>query len=257
MPSQDETKIKTFSGGANCFKAFSDWLFRVCNYLESIDITVPTTGGSSSATVPGLSTGIVTGDQAKGEREETIAAFKAGELRCLVNVRVLTTGFDVKDIDLIADLAPTKSPGLHVQKLGRGLRIHPNKTDCLLLDFAGNVLQHGPLHGLNERVVDRLNRAGMGGPGEAPAKKCPECDSVVAASARECPDCGYEFPIVETPRHSATAHAVDPMKESAQRSKNVDMSPRGTHEQTTQVGGFKVRAVSGDDSGRLRVKIKK
>lgn len=50
---------------------------------------------------------------------------------------------------------------------------------------------------------------------------------------------------------------ADAMKESAQRSKNVDMSPRGTHEQTTQVGGFKVRAVSGDDSGRLRVKIRK
>lgn len=50
---------------------------------------------------------------------------------------------------------------------------------------------------------------------------------------------------------------ADAMKESSHRSKNVDMSPRGTHEQTTQVGGFKVRAVSGDDSGRLRVKIRK
>jgi len=50
---------------------------------------------------------------------------------------------------------------------------------------------------------------------------------------------------------------ADAMKESSQRSKNVDMSPRGTHEQTTQVGGFKVRAISGDDSGRLRVKIRK
>ena len=50
---------------------------------------------------------------------------------------------------------------------------------------------------------------------------------------------------------------ADAMKESSQRSKNVDMSPRGTHEQTTQVGGFKVRAISGDDSGRLRVKITK
>jgi hypothetical protein len=50
---------------------------------------------------------------------------------------------------------------------------------------------------------------------------------------------------------------ADAMKESAQRSKNIDMSPRGTHEETTQVGGFKVRAISGDDSGKLRVKIRK
>tara|TARA_R110000744_G_scaffold51552_1_gene110952 strand:+ start:2601 stop:3788 length:1188 start_codon:yes stop_codon:yes gene_type:complete len=49
----------------------------------------------------------------------------------------------------------------------------------------------------------------------------------------------------------------DAVKESSQRSKNIDMSPRGTHEQTNQTGGFKVRTISGDDSGKVRVKFKK
>ena len=50
---------------------------------------------------------------------------------------------------------------------------------------------------------------------------------------------------------------ADAMKESSARAKNVNMDPRGQHEQTTQVGGMRVRAVSGDDSGRLRIKIGK
>lgn len=50
---------------------------------------------------------------------------------------------------------------------------------------------------------------------------------------------------------------ADAIKESSARAKNVNMDPRGQHEQTTQVGGMKVRAVSGDDSGRLRIKIGK
>ena len=50
---------------------------------------------------------------------------------------------------------------------------------------------------------------------------------------------------------------ADAMKESSARAKNVNMDPRGQHEPATQVGGFKVRAVSGDDSGKLRVKINK
>lgn len=50
---------------------------------------------------------------------------------------------------------------------------------------------------------------------------------------------------------------ADAMKDSSARAKNVNMDPRGQHEPTTQVGGFKVRAISGDDSGRLRVKIRK
>jgi len=50
---------------------------------------------------------------------------------------------------------------------------------------------------------------------------------------------------------------ADAMKESSARAKNVNMDPRGQHEPATQVGGFKVRTVSGDDSGKLRVKINK
>ncbi|WP_253449214.1 DEAD/DEAH box helicase [Halomonas sp. Y3] len=81
---------------------------------------------------------LVTGETPSAERERLIAAFKARELKYLVNVAVLTTGFDAPHVDLIAILRPTESVSLYQQIVGRGLRLSPDKRDCLILDYAGN-----------------------------------------------------------------------------------------------------------------------
>ncbi|QOR37785.1 DEAD/DEAH box helicase [Billgrantia diversa] len=81
---------------------------------------------------------LITGETPSRERERLIAAFKGQELRYLVNVAVLTTGFDAPHVDLIAILRPTESVSLYQQIVGRGLRLAPGKTDCLILDYAGN-----------------------------------------------------------------------------------------------------------------------
>ena len=72
------------------------------------------------------------------ERDALISAFKARDIRFMVNVAVLTTGFDAPHVDLIAILRPTESVSLYQQIVGRGLRLSPGKTDCLILDYAGN-----------------------------------------------------------------------------------------------------------------------
>ena len=79
----------------------------------------------------GVPAAMVTGETPLAERERYIRQFKAGELRCLVNVAVLTTGFDVPAVDCIALLRPTKSPVLYVQIAGRGMRTAEGKTDCI------------------------------------------------------------------------------------------------------------------------------
>ncbi|UYG04707.1 DEAD/DEAH box helicase [Halomonas sp. LR3S48] len=81
---------------------------------------------------------LITGETPSRERERIIAAFKAQELKYLVNVAVLTTGFDAPHVDLIAILRPTESVSLYQQIVGRGLRLAPGKADCLILDYAGN-----------------------------------------------------------------------------------------------------------------------
>ncbi|WP_372627388.1 DEAD/DEAH box helicase [Arsukibacterium sp.] len=72
------------------------------------------------------------------ERDQLIAAFKAKQLKFLVNVAVLTTGFDAPHVDLIAILRPTASVSLFQQMVGRGLRSAPDKNQCLIIDYAAN-----------------------------------------------------------------------------------------------------------------------
>lgn len=159
----------------------------------------------------GVPTGVVHSKRAG--RDETIAAFKRGELTAVVNNNVLTTGFDFPGIDLIIVLRATASSVLWVQMLGRGTRpdyapgydlndiggrlaaiAASEKQDCLVLDYARNTARLGPV---NDPVIPRMR--GEGG-GEAPVKECPVCECYVHASLRFCngllPDgskCTHEF----------------------------------------------------------------
>ncbi|MFM2609941.1 DEAD/DEAH box helicase [Vibrio chagasii] len=81
---------------------------------------------------------IVIGDTPTLERDQIINDFKERKIKFLVNVSVLTTGFDAPHVDLIAILRPTESISLYQQIVGRGLRLSPGKKECLVLDYAGN-----------------------------------------------------------------------------------------------------------------------
>lgn len=136
------------------------------------------------------------GSDDKRTREEKLARFRNGEIRCMTNVNVLSTGFDFPDIDCLVMMRPTMSPGLYIQQAGRGLRPKTFGGDCLVLDFAGNVAMHGPITHVNPPKA-RGARAGKGVP---MSKLCPKCDEIVAVQARVCPCCGYEWPKDEKPR---------------------------------------------------------
>lgn len=123
-----------------------------------------------------------------------IERFKSGDARCLVNVAMLTTGANFPAIDLLVFMRPTRSPVLYIQMAGRGMRIFPGKTDCLLLDFGGVVEELGPIDQV--RVPEKGD-----GEGEAPVKYCPgeydngnKCGMTLHAAVAKCPHCGYEFP---------------------------------------------------------------
>lgn len=87
--------------------------------------------------LPPFVSALVVGETEDRERDEIIQAFKARKLKYLVNVSVLTTGFDAPHVDLIAILRPTESVSLYQQIVGRGLRLSPGKSDCLILDYTG------------------------------------------------------------------------------------------------------------------------
>tara|TARA_R110000803_G_scaffold94312_1_gene161933 strand:+ start:1108 stop:2688 length:1581 start_codon:yes stop_codon:yes gene_type:complete len=137
------------------------------------------------------------------DRTRTIEGYKNGKYKCVVNVNILTTGFDDPGVDLIAMLRPTSSPVLHVQSLGRGSRIQDGKENCLVLDFAGNTARLGPIND----VYVAIKGKGKGG-GEPITKDCPKCDSILAPAVKFCPDCGFEFLFKHNLETTATNYDV-------------------------------------------------
>lgn len=136
----------------------------------------------------GFSCEPVTGEMGKRERDRIVRDFRAGQIRCLTSVGVLSTGFNVPEVDLIALLRPTQSAGLYVQQVGRALRRAPGKSDGLVLDYAGLVRMHGPVDAVTPRSVALGPALG----GAARAKPCPGCGALIALNASTCEACWVE-----------------------------------------------------------------
>lgn len=155
---------------------------------------------------------LVTGETSDHERADTVSRFRAGQIQYLVNVGVFTTGFDAPNVDAVVLLRATLSAGLYSQMVGRGLRKHPGKTDCLVLDYGDNAIRHGPIDQIE--VVDR--KRGSREAEDAPGKTCPNCREVIAVQYRICPNCEYEFPRDATPKHNRQAGDAPILSEEAQ-----------------------------------------
>ena len=126
----------------------------------------------------------VTGETPKEKREDILERFNNGLVHAICNVGVLTEGWDAPRADCVALLRPTQSVGLFVQMCGRGMRLHDDKENCLLLDYGENVARHGCL---DEVQPDRT------APGRYHPKICASCNAINIPSARKCVECGQEF----------------------------------------------------------------
>jgi len=143
----------------------------------------------------GVRADYVTGETDKIERADMLNNLEFGDLQVIVNVAVLTEGFDAPPVSCIILTRPCSQKGTMVQMIGRGLRIldpeiYPDiiKTDCVVMDFGTSIITHG---GLDDSAnLDGSDRS-VGG--EAPTKICPECESEVASNTRICPICEHEF----------------------------------------------------------------
>jgi DNA repair protein RadD len=154
----------------------------------------------------GIPTGLVLGETPDMEREQTIAAFRRGRLRALVNKECLTTGFNVPHVDLLVMRRATKSLGLYTQIIGRLLRVAEGKTNGGVLDFAGNIDRHGPIDCIQPlNTKSRLVSCDMCGRRNAAAamrcwscdaemtKNCPACLVAVPRHVMQCPHCDYDM----------------------------------------------------------------
>ena len=144
----------------------------------------------------GVNCDIVTGETSRIDRERILKSLSDGSVQVVVNVAVLTEGFDAPPVSCVVLTRPCSYKSTMVQMIGRGLRTvnpeeYPNviKTDCVVLDFGTSILTHGSLdESVNLDGADGTLQSGV-----APEKQCPECDSFVPLSVRECPFCSHVF----------------------------------------------------------------
>ena len=189
----------------------------------------------------GVSAECIFGNTPKRERNDIIRAHKAQELRAMVCRFVGTTGYNCKSIDLIADLAPTQSPALHVQKLGRGTRLFPGKDNCLVLDFAQNIARHGAIDQVNPHQPRKRDEDEET---EAPVKTCPECAEFVRIQDMECPECGYVFP-PSAPKIATTSSTLAPMSDHTPKRLEVSDIKYSKHEKVGAPPSMLVQYLSG------------
>ena len=84
----------------------------------------------------------VNGEHKEHERASALARWRSGEISVLVNCELYTEGFDEPSVEVIVLLRPTQSRALYTQIVGRGTRLSPGKTSCLVLDIVGNSRRH-------------------------------------------------------------------------------------------------------------------
>jgi DNA repair protein RadD len=132
---------------------------------------------------------VVHSDQEKEHNRDILKAFDAGKIPVVVNVGVMTEGWDCRSVDMLLMARPTKSAALFVQIVGRGLRTFPGKQDVLIIDLAGNFNRHGPPW---EPILPSYEKAGSR-PKEQekkPEKECDKCGTPNPTGSWVCSECG-------------------------------------------------------------------
>lgn len=138
----------------------------------------------------GIATVLVHGELSPTERRTALAEFEQGDAQVIVNVAVLTEGWDYQPTSCVVLLRPSSFKSTMIQMIGRGLRtvdpaLFPGviKTDCIVLDFGTSTLIH-------QSLEQDINFEHHENTGDKPTIPCPECDGLIPIRSRECPLCG-------------------------------------------------------------------
>ncbi len=143
----------------------------------------------------GVAARLVWGDMPEADRRDTLADFDKGLFQVVVNVAVLTEGWDCQPVDCVVLLRPCSYKGTMIQMIGRGLRrldpeLYPGrrKSDCIVLDFGTSIITHGSLE-----VTTELDPEQEKEEGQPEFMRCPGCGTLLPGGSRECPICGHSF----------------------------------------------------------------
>ncbi len=169
------------------YRKLSDGLQAIC-YCASISQSKKM---ALEFTKAGIYAKHLDGDTPQAIRQESIRQFRAGVIKVLCNVDLISEGFDVPDCHTVILLRPTQSLSLYLQQAMRCMRYKPGKT-AIIIDHVGNVNRFGMPD------ADRVWSLGKKEKGtkyiseSAPVRLCPECHAVFGLREHQCPECGWQ-----------------------------------------------------------------
>lgn len=134
----------------------------------------------------------ISGDSDAVLRDSALEGLQDGSLDVVFNCALWVAGVDAPAVSCIIQLNPTKSIVKYLQSIGRGLRTHPGKEDCIILDHVGNLARHGDPAAAREWTLSSATKRKGSKRNEVPEKKCPKCFASVFAAATHCA-CGHYF----------------------------------------------------------------
>lgn len=143
----------------------------------------------------GIPSAYADADTPQDERLDLISRLEKKELLALFNVNIFSTGVDIPLLECGLMLRPTKSLPLWIQQVGRILRTHPEKQNCMILDCVGNTRKIGhPLMDFSADLEDKKPRSVTSlSEQELKTKDCPNCFYITSAQAKTCLNCDHVF----------------------------------------------------------------
>jgi len=156
-----------------------------CVTVEHAELTV------AEFTAAGIPAAVITGKTPPAQREATLAAWAAGDIRVVANCGVLTEGFDLPALSVCILARRFGHAGLFLQCVGRVLRPAEGKTQATVVDLCGSVHKHGPPEMPREYSLDGKAISGVK---RDAIRQCMSCGSVFMAGPAACPQCGAMLP---------------------------------------------------------------
>ena len=174
----------------------------------------------------GYPSGILDGTLSDHDRRKRVRDLATGEIKILVTVDIVSEGFDLPLVSVAILLRPTQSLSLHLQQIGRVLRVSPGKDRAIILDHVGNCIRHGLAEEEREWTLDGIKKKPKSAnKNESPRYlQCPKC-YIIHKPADKCENCGHIREIKERVPEQVSGTLeqinIDPEKLRQMRVKNM------------------------------------
>lgn len=174
----------------------------------------------------GLRVEYVDGETPDEKRHKIFRQLNEHEIDYLCNVQVVERGTDIPRIGCVQLCVAIGSLPRFRQMVGRGSRVHPAKTDCIVLDHGGNVKRHGFFEDDPAWSLD-ITTKDPGEVGTRPTIECPKCSAIYRGG--KCRSCGYE-PTLKERRSQGLEFDGSELKEVTREEKKKDKNVKSAEE---------------------------